>query len=88
MKIEDSGKPEGSESEDGLYSDDDLACMLEHYIAAKDIEKDPKKLAMLKDYALSKNRKIGEIFDSNAPRESFGSLKKLGNKKAMEETEA
>ena len=57
---------------------DELDCMLKHYMMAKEIESDPMKLQKLKEYAMSKNKMVEQIFKS-APTEkpkSFADLKK------------
>jgi hypothetical protein len=81
MKLDMSGKPHGEDatgSAAGTYEQGDLECMLEHYLEAKKIEADPALLATVKDYALSKNRMISELFDQpakNAPPKSLSDLK-------------
>lgn len=88
MKINDEGKPEGTdEASPGEYTQDQLDEMLEHFIASKQIEADPKKLALLRDYAMSKNKAISDLFDVNnrPPVKSLKDLKKKYNEKVMEE---
>lgn len=86
MKLDMSGKPGGEDSTGsaaGTYEQGDLECMLEHYLEAKKIEADPALLATVKDYALSKNRMISELFDQpakNAPPKSIADLKAKYNK--------
>ena len=86
MKLDMSGKPGGEDSTGsaaGTYEQGDLECMLEHYLEAKKIEADPALLATVKDYALSKNRMISELFDQpakNAPPKSLADLKAKYNK--------
>jgi hypothetical protein len=81
MKLDMSGKPHGEDatgSAAGTYEQGDLECMLEHYLEAKKIEADPALLATVKDYALSKNKMISELFDQptkNAPPKSLSDLK-------------
>lgn len=88
MKINDEGKPEGSESvAAGEYTQEQLDEMLENFISAKQIEADPKKLAMLKDYATSKSKAIADLFSENnrPPVKSLKDLKKAYNEKVMSE---
>lgn len=86
MKLDMSGKPGGEDSTGsaaGTYEQGDLECMLEHYLEAKKIEADPALLATVKDYALSKNKMISELFDQpakNAPPKSIADLKAKYNK--------
>lgn len=86
MKMDMSAKPGGEDATDsaaGTYEQGDLECMLEHYIAAKKIEADPALFATLKDYAMSKNKMVAELFDqpqkSVAPK-SLSDLKSKYNK--------
>lgn len=86
MKIADEAKPEGPvQSNEGSYTQEELDEMLDNFIAAKQIEADPKKLAMLKDYAISRQKVINDLFDVNklAPPKSLKDLKKAYNDKVM-----
>lgn len=86
MKLDDEAKPEDSQSQPGEYSTDELDQMLEHFVQAKTIEADPKKLAMLKDYAMSKSKQTAELFDVNnlpAPK-SLKDLKKTYDRKVKD----
>ena len=88
MKISDEAKPEGMDAtNEGNYSQEQLEEMLEGFVKAKQIEADPVKLAMLKDYALSKNKAVSDLFDNNkiAPPKSLKDLKKAYDSKVMEE---
>lgn len=92
MKIQDDAKPSGTgrESNDGEYTQEDLEEMLEAFIQAKHIEKDPKLLAMLKDYATSHSKMVEGLFDDNSDKPEIKSLKdvkKLYNDKVMAESE-
>ena len=92
MKMDMSAKPTGEEvptSNEGVYDQEHLEEMLEGYLEAKKIEADPKLLAMLKDYALSKNKMVEELFNSQvknkAPVKSIKDLKAKYNKVVSEE---
>lgn len=88
MKLNDEAKPEeGPETSPGEYTDDQLEDMLEAFVTAKEIEADPQKLAMLKDYAKSREKKIASLFDVNnlPPPKSLKDLKKTYDKKVREE---
>ncbi len=91
MKLDMEVKPEDSETYQGEYSNDDLECQLQHFIAAKKIESDPTMMAKLKEYALAKNKMIAGFFDDNRPAkkapESFADLKKIKKEKDEEESE-
>lgn len=86
MKLDMSGKPDGEDatgSASGTYEQGDLECMLKHYIEAKKIEADPVLLATVKDYAISKNKMIAELFgqpEKNPPPKSLADLKAKYNK--------
>lgn len=91
MKIADEAKPEGSQSStnEGSYSQEELDDMLEDFVRAKQIESDPKKLAMLKSYALSRSQAIADLFDVNklpAPK-SLKDLKKAYDAKVASDSE-
>lgn len=82
MKMDMSAKPSGEDmpdSNEGSYDQEHLECMLNKYIEAKKIEADPKLLAMVKDYALSKNKMVEELFNqpikNKAPIKSLKDLK-------------
>ena len=84
MKMDMSAKPgadEATVSQDGDYSCEELDCMLEKYVDAKKIEADPKLFSLLKDYAMSKNKMVSELFDVNrtpsAKPKSIADLKKI-----------
>lgn len=68
MKMDMSAKPmseepgEMEETNDGTYSQEQLDCMLKHFIEAKKIEADPALFAMVKDYAMSKNKMVEDMF--------------------------
>lgn len=77
-----SAKPMGEDmptSNEGTYDQEHLDCMLKTYLEAKKIEADPKLFSMVKDYALSKNKMVEELFNQ-APKTSVKSLKDLKNK--------
>jgi hypothetical protein len=91
MKMDMSAKPEGEEmpkTEEGIYDQEQMEEMLESYMQAKKIEADPKLFAMVKDYAMSKNKMVEELFKqenkATAPK-SLKDLKKKYNDKMMEE---
>jgi hypothetical protein len=91
MKMDMSAKPEGEEmpkTEEGIYDQEQMEEMLESYMEAKKIEADPKLFAMVKDYAMSKNKMVEELFKqenkATAPK-SLKDLKKKYNDKMMEE---
>lgn len=66
MKMDMSAKPGGEDapgSAAGTYEQGDLECMLEHYIEAKKIEADPILFGVVKDFAMSKNKMVAELFD-------------------------
>lgn len=91
MKMDMSAKPEGEEmpkTEEGIYDQEHMEEMLESYLEAKKIEADPKLFAMVKDYAMSKNKMVEELFKqenkATAPK-SLKDLKKKYNDKMMEE---
>lgn len=78
-----SAKPSGDdmpESNEGTYDQEHLECMLNKYIEAKKIEADPKLLAMVKDYALSKNKMVEELFNQPSKNKPVKSLKDLKSK--------
>lgn len=82
MKMDMSAKPTGEDmpkSNDGVYDQEHLEEMLENYVEAKKIEADPKLLMMLKDYAMSKNKMVEELFNqpskAKAPVKSLKDLK-------------
>ena len=86
-----SAKPEGEEmpkTDEGIYDQEQMEEMLESYMEAKKIEADPKLFAMVKDYAMSKNKMVEELFKqenkATAPK-SLKDLKKKYNDKMMEE---
>jgi hypothetical protein len=89
MKMDMEMKPKGEseDSNEGTYSVEQLDCMLEHYIIAKKIEADKQVFAMLKDYALSKSKEIGEVFKAPGATptkvKSVKDLKDIYNSKVM-----
>lgn len=83
MKMDMSAKPigEGMEkSNEGTYDQEHLDCMLKNFIEAKKIEQDPVLLTTLKDYALSKNKMIQDLFDNVKNPGKVKSLKDLKTK--------
>ena len=91
MKMDMSAKPEGEEmpkTDEGIYDQEQMEEMLESYLEAKKIEADPKLFAMVKDYAMSKNKMVEELFKQEnkaPPPKSLKDLKKKYNDKMMEE---
>lgn len=86
--MKDEGKiGEGSVSNEGEYTQEDLEEMLENFVKAKQIEADPAKLAMLKEFAQSKSKAITELFDVNKvePVKSLKDIKKIYNEKLQKE---
>jgi len=82
MKMDMSAKPTGEDmpdSNEGTYDQEHLDCMLEHYIQAKKIEADPVLFSTLKDYAMSKNKMVDDMF-KDGPKAPVKSLKDLKNK--------
>lgn len=82
MKMDMSAKPTGEDmpkTNEGTYDQEHLECMLEHYLEAKKIEADPVLFATLKDYAMSKNKMVEDLFKSS-PKTSIKSLKDLKTK--------
>lgn len=90
MKL--SGEPkvgtEGATNE-GNYDEAQLEEMLEHYVEAKKIDADPKLKAVLRNFAMSKNKQVEEIFGPNASDspKSLKDLKATYNEKVMEDDE-
>ena len=88
-----SAKPEGEDmpqSNEGTYDQEHMEEMLESYLEAKKIEADPKLFAMVKDYAMSKNKMVEELFkqeNKTQPAKSLKDLKKKYNDKVMAEME-
>jgi hypothetical protein len=91
MKMDMSAKPEGEDmpqSNEGTYDQEHMEEMLESYLEAKKIEADPKLFAMVKDYAMSKNKMVEELFKQEnkaQPAKSLKDLKKKYNDKMMAE---
>lgn len=92
MKMDMSAKSKKEEPEEtgqGEYSQEQLEEMLEAFVQAKKIEKDPILMGLLKDYAKSKNRLIDELFDENVSSvgkpKSIADLKKRRAKMDQEE---
>lgn len=93
MKMDMSAKPQGEEypkSNEGEYTQEHLECMLKNYIEAKKIDADPALLATLKDYAMSKNKMVEDMFKGK-PVKSLKELKSrregLNNKNPSVEIE-
>ncbi len=89
-----SAKPEGEEmpkTDEGIYDQEQMEEMLESYMEAKKIEADPKLFAMVKDYAMSKNKMVEELFKqenkATAPK-SLKDLKSKYNEKVMKGMES
>jgi hypothetical protein len=83
MKMDMSAKPSGEdmpETNEGAYDQEHLECMLEHFLQAKKIEADPKLFAMVKDYAMSKNKMVDELFKTPSKTSPVKSLKDLKSK--------
>lgn len=82
-------KPDGEDmpkSNDGVYDQEHLDEMLESYLEAKKIEADPKLFAMVKDYAMSRNQMISDLFKQEnkaPPPKSLKDLKQKYNDKMM-----
>jgi len=87
-------KPEsemGDLTKPGEYSTEQMDEMLEHLMAAKQMEKDSAIMAMLKNHAMSKKDMMTEFLDG-APSEkvkpkSIKDLKKIQQDKAMMSSE-
>jgi hypothetical protein len=94
MKMDMSAKPSGEDmpkSNEGVYDQEHLEEMLESYLQAKKIEADPKVFAMVKDYAMSRNKMVEELFNAPAKTEapkSLKDLKKKYNEKVMEDMDS
>lgn len=93
MKMDMSAKPTGEdmpESNEGSYDQEHMECMLKYYLEAKKIEADPKLFAMVKDYAMSKNKMVEELFkqENKTPVKSLKDLKTKYNEKVMAEMES
>ena len=83
MKMDMSAKPMGEDmpqSNEGTYDQEHMECMLKHYVEAKKIEADPKLFAMVKDYAISKNKMVEELFNTPPKTTAPKSLKDLKKK--------
>lgn len=85
MKIDSTAKPEMVDyelpkSNEGTYDQDELECMLRYFVEGKKIESDSKLLAMVKNYALSKNKMIEELFKQPENKPPVNSLKDLKKK--------
>lgn len=94
MKMDMSAKPTGEDmpkSNEGVYDQEHLEEMLESYLEAKKIEADPKIFAMVKDYAMSKNKMVEELFkagENKSEVKSLKDIKKKYNDKMMAEMES
>lgn len=93
MKMDMSAKPTGEnmpQTNEGTYDQEHLEEMLEHYLSAKKIEADPALFATLKDYAMSKNQMVKDLFNAppktTAPK-SLADLKKKYNEVAARDLE-
>jgi len=83
MKMDMSAKPEGEDmqsTDEGVYDQEQMEEMLESYIEAKKIEADPKLFAMVKDYAMSRNKMVEDLFKQENKTTAPKSLKDLKNK--------
>ena len=94
MKMDMSAKPQGEDmpkTDEGIYDQEQMEEMLESYMEAKKIEADPKLFAMVKDYAMSKNKMVEELFKqenkATAPK-SLKDLKSKYNEKVMKGMES
>jgi hypothetical protein len=91
MKMDMSAKPQGEDmpkTDEGIYDQEQIEEMLESYLEAKKIEADPKLFAMVKDYAMSKNKMVEELFKTPSKADAPKSLKDLKTKyKDMMEAE-
>jgi hypothetical protein len=79
------------QTNEGNYDQEQLECMLKYYIQAKKIEADPKVFAMVKDYAMSKNKMVEELFkagENKSEVKSLKDLKKKYNDKMMAEVDS
>lgn len=89
-----SAKPMGEDmpkTDEGNYDQEHMECMLKYYVEAKKIEADPKLFAMVKDYAMSKNKMVEELFKAGENKNQVKSLKdikKKYNDKMMAEMES
>lgn len=82
MKLSDDGKVmESDDMKEGEYDEHELQCMLENFVKMKEVEKDPAKLAMLKDYAQSKAKDMVSVFDEIGAPKEYKSLADLKKKK-------
>ena len=97
MKLDMSAKSgEGEPTSPGDYSEEDLEDMLENYLQAKKIEADPAIFTAVKEYAISRNKMVDELFNQPAKPVKAKSLADLKSKykemtdpdKAKEKTEA
>ena len=84
---DEAGKPDVEMSNAGEYTSEQLDEMLEHFIEAKRVEADPKKLAMLRKYAQGKQKEVLDLFDVNnvPPPKSLKDLKKTYAEKVAAE---
>lgn len=85
MRLDMPTKPDtGEETNEGTYSEAELAGMLDTLMEAKKIQDDPQMLAAVKDYAMSKHKMITGLFpaeENKAPKKlrSFDDLRKKAN---------
>ena len=78
-----SAKPESEDmpkGEEGIYDQEQMEEMLETYLEAKKIEADPKLFAMVKDYAMSRNKMVEELLKQENKATAPKSLKDLKKK--------
>jgi hypothetical protein len=83
MKMDMTAKPTGDDmpqTNEGTYDQEHIEEMLEHYLQAKKIEADPKLFAMVKDFAMSKNKMVEELFNAPPKTTPPKSLKDLKDK--------
>lgn len=83
MKMDMSAKPTGEGMEptnEGNYSQEQLEEMLESFVSAKKIEADPKLFALVKDFAMSRNKMVEDLFNTPSKASAPKSLKDLKSK--------
>ena len=83
MKMDMSAKPEDSTepTNEGSYSQEQMEEMLESFIQAKKIEGDPQLFAMIKDFAMSREKMVKELFDVNKVPALKGKVKSVDEMK-------
>jgi len=94
MKMDMQAKPKDTEeTADYEYSEEQLEEMLEALITAKKIESNPEIKRMVKEYAVSKNKMVDDMFSENVndagknKPKSFSDLKEIADKKNMSDEE-